>query len=125
MKKILAIIAIVVLISALALTFTACSPVGTYYFESIKVTSGGVTIEYKAGEQGAMGVTIEATAATLVLNEDGTYVFESTIPGATFSEKGKWTKDGDKITFDDEFSATLKGKTLTADMNGAILVMKK
>ena len=125
MKKTIAIIAVIMLLSALALTFTACSPAGTYYFESMKYTSGGVSIEYKAGEQNAMGITIEATAATLVLNKDGTYVFESSIPGATFSEKGTWVKDGDKITFDDEFTATLSGKTLTADMGGATLVMKK
>ena len=125
MKRILAVIVIALIVTALALTFVACSPAGTYQFASMKYTSGGVSIEYVAGEKSALGITVEPTAATLELNKDGTYSFESTLPGFTFSEKGTWTKDGDTITFDDDFTATIDGKTLTATIDGVTIVMSK
>ncbi len=126
MKKVLALVSVVVIATVLALTLVACSPAGTYKFDSLSYTSGGVSVEYKAGEEIASGVTIEADAATLELKKDGTYVFESKIPYFTISRQGKWTKDGDKISFDDDdFIATIDGKTLTADYNGMTIVMTR
>lgn len=124
MKKIIAIIATIVLISALALTLVACSPAGEYKFESMKITAGAVSTEIVAGEK-YLGVTVERDAITLTINRDGTYVLESTFPGFRMSKSGNWTKDGDKITFDDLFTATKKGKTLTAEYDGAVFVVKK
>lgn len=125
MKRILAVALIAIVVTALALTFVACSPAGTYQFASMKYTSGGVSVEYKAGEKSALGITVEATAATLELKKDGTYTFESTLPGLTLSEEGTWTKEGDTITFDDDFTATIDGKTLTAVYAGITVVMTK
>ena len=124
MKKIIAIIAIVALVSALALTLVACGPSGEYKFESMKFTVGAVSTEIVAGEK-YMGVTIEKEAVILTIKRDGTYEIKSTIPGATLSESGTWTKDGDEITFDGLFTATKKGRKLTAEYNGATFVLKK
>ena len=124
MKKIIAIIAIVALVSALALTLVACGPSGEYKFESLEIKVGAVSTKITAGES-YMGVTVEKDSITMKINRDGTYELKSTIPGWSISESGKWTKDGDRIAFDDLFTATVKGKTLTAEYNGATFVMKK
>ena len=119
MKKVLAVIAVIVLISALALTLVACSPAGTYKFRSAKYEKFGVSVEYVAGEDA------EEDDVILTLNKDGTYEFTSKLPGMTVTEKGTWTKDGDKITFDEDFTATLDGKTLTGEYKGFTLVMSR
>lgn len=124
MKKTIAIIAVVLLLSVSLLALMACSPAGEYKFVSYKATSGGVSVEYKAGET-YMGVTVEADAVTLELKKDGTYTFTSAIPGFTVSNSGTWEKDGKTIKFDDEYTAELKGKTLTLELGNAIFTMKR
>ncbi len=124
MKKTIAIIAVVLLLSVSLLALTACSPAGEYKFVSYKATSGGVSVEYKAGET-YMGVTVEADSVTLELKKDGTYTFTSSIPGFSVSNSGTWVKDGKNIKFDDEYTAELKGKTLTLELGNAIFTMKR
>ena len=124
MKRIVALMAIAVLVSALCFALVACSPAGEYKFESVELTVAGVDVKYTVGDQVA-GVTVTANVMTLEIKKDGTYLFSSTFPGFTVSESGNWTKDGDRIYFDDLIVATIKGKTLTADYEQMTIVMKK
>ena len=125
MKKILSMIAIIVFVSALALTFTACGPVGTYKFESIKYDAGVVHFEYKVGDS-FMGVSFDEDIVTLTLKRDGTYALSCGIPEFQAEEGGKWEKDGDKIVFDDgEYTATVKGKELALEYGDMLFVLKK
>lgn len=124
MKKIIAIVAVIMLLAASVCVLAACSPAGEYKFVSYKASSGGVTVEYKAGES-YMGVTVEADSVTLELKKDGTYTFTSSIPGFSVSNSGTWAKDGKNIKFDDEYTAELKGKTLTLELGNAIFTMKR
>ena len=101
MKKIIAIVAVIMLLAASVCVLAACSPAGEYKFVSYKASSGGVTVEYKAGES-YMGVTVEADSVTLELK-----------------------KDGKNIKIDDEYTAELKGKTLTLELGNAIFTMKR
>lgn len=129
MKKVLAMVLLAVMVSALALTLVACSPVGTYKFDSVTMSYGAINYEYKAGEK-VYGVSIDEDAIILELNKDGTYVFTSTFPNWEVDETGTWEKDGKKIVFDDgEFEATIDGKTLTLEMDEdgmhMVIVLKK
>ena len=128
MKKVLAMVLVAVMLSALALTLVACSPAGTYKFDSVTMSYGAINYEYKAGEK-IQGVSIDENAIILELNKDGTYVFTSTFPGYEIEEEGTWEKDGKKIVFDDgEFEATIDGKTLTLEMDEGmhmVIVLKK
>ena len=128
MKKVLAMVLVAVMVSALALTLVACSPAGTYKFDSVTMSYGAINYEYKAGEK-VYGVSIDEDAIILELNKDGTYVFTSTFPNWEVDETGTWEKDGKKIVFDDgEFEATIDGKTLTLEMDEGmhmVIVLKK
>ena len=125
MKKLLTLIAIILLVSALALTFASCSPAGTYKFESIKYDVGSMHFEYKVGDK-IMGVSFDGNVVTLTLNRDGTYSLVSTVPGYEVEETGGWKKDGDKILFDDSgYTATVKGKTMTIEKSGVVIVLKR
>lgn len=128
MKKVLAMVLLAVMVSALALTLVACSPAGTYKFDSVTMSYGAINYEYKAGEK-VYGVSIDENAIILELNKDGTYVFTSTFPNWEVDETGTWEKDGKKIVFDDgEFEATIDGKTLTLEMDEGmhmVIVLKK
>ena len=117
MKKVLAMVLVAVMISALALTLVACSPAGVYKFESLSMSYGSLNYEYKAGEK-VQGVSIGSDAIILTLNKDGTYVFQSNFPGWEVDESGTWEKDGDKIIFDDgEYEAEIDGKTLILEID--------
>lgn len=128
MKKVISIMASIVLIALCVVALCGCSPAGEYKLESLKMSVGGVTVEYAVGEK-ILGVAVKEDSVTLTLNADGTYEFKSGISAAYVSEKGTWTKKGSTITFDDSFTATVKGKTLTVDYSeegtGSIVYVMK
>lgn len=129
MKKTIVAILVVLLLCASVFALTACTVAREFKFESVSVKSGAVSVEYKAGEPIMGVVSYNEDAAVLNLNKDGTYVFTCTIPGAAVSETGTWTKKGKTITFDESYSGTLSGKTLTIEYgdgsNKMTFVMKR
>ena len=130
MKKATMITAIILLVAVAAFLLTACTIAREYKFESVSVKSGGLTMEYKAGDSILGLAKINEDAATLTLNPNGTYVFSCDIPGATFSKSGTWKKKGKTITFDDSYKGTISGKTITVeytedDGGKATFVMKR
>ena len=108
MKKVISVVLVLALLSVCVVALVACSPAGDYKFESCKGKIFGVTIEYVAGED-----NVTKDAVTLTINRDGTYSFTSNLEYAKVTQSGKWEKKGNTITFDDEYTATVKGKTLT------------
>ena len=129
MKKVLAMVLLAVMVSALALTLVACSPAGTYKFDSVTMSYGAINYEYKAGEK-VYGVSIDENAIILELNKDGAYVFTSNFPNWEVDETGTWEKDGKKIIFDEGiYEANIDGKTLTLEMDEEgmhmVIVLKK
>ncbi len=115
MKKAIIVILAILLLCASFSLLTACTVAREYKFESVSVKSGAVSVEYKAGDPILGVVAYNEDAAVLNLNKDGTYVFTCSIPGAAVSETGTWTKKGKTITFDDSYSGTISGKTITIE----------
>ena len=78
MKKLTLSILTLILIVISSLSFSACtkSYVGEYYFSSLTMDMGGMTISMKAGEE-TFGEMIEPDMMTLTINEDGTAVMTS------------------------------------------------
>ena len=101
----------------------ACSPAGTYKFDSLSYSALGVTVEVKAGEK-YMGITIDEDYMTLQLNKDGT----GTISTQGVSADLTWEKDGDvvKITSSGNLlEFKIDGNKLIIDQGGMQIVLKK
>ena len=108
MKKVISVVLVLALLSVCVVALTACSPAGDYKFDSCKGKLAGFTVEDVAGED-----NVTKDAVTLTINKDGTYSFTSNLALVKVSQSGKWEKKGNTITFDDQYTATVKGKTLT------------
>ena len=110
------------MIAMTCVLLTACGSEieGTYKFSSM--TYNGVTIN--AGDT-VEGYTYDADMMTITVNKDGTY--EMSEGGDTVS--GTWKqKEGDvyTITFEGEsMDVTIKDGTMTFEMEGRTMVMKK
>lgn len=96
----------------------------------MKMESGGVSVEIKAGEE-YMGVTISEDAVTLELKSDGTFVLSGSMLGETLSQEGTWEQDEEdssKLTLTVDGvsqTATIDGGTLTMGMDGMSMSFSK
>lgn len=133
MKKFTAILAIVLVVTAFAFTLTACTSVeGTYYFDQMSYTEGGVSVEIKAGEKFMGMVTLDKSAFVLTLEKGGKATMKTALMGEALTQNGTWEKKNDKyvLKFDDEEQEfTVKGNDLTLTTSelaeNATLVLKK
>lgn len=127
MKKLLLTALTCMLIACCAL-MTACSSVeGTYKFDNLSYSQGGITITAQAGED-FMGMNISENFYVIELKKDGACTISSTMGDATESIEGTWEKDGDTIKLtanSTTINATLDGDTLTFEMQGMKITCKK
>ena len=126
MKKILSSILMFSLVVC-CMFMMACSPAGTYKFESLSYSAGGISVEVKAGEK-FMGVTVSEDYMTLQLNEGGTGSLSTQGVSADIS----WKKEGDviKVSSSDENAGDIlefkiDGNKLYVDKDGMSFVLKK
>ena len=136
MKKILTAVTAALAAVILAVVFAACSTsyVGTYKLGSMKMVSGGMTIEYVAG-QAYNGVTISEDACTLEIKDDETWTMSMNLAGITNDTEGTWSTndDGDLVLSagGDDIVVKLDGKQLVfeidtgSDMNITLTMNKK
>ena len=131
MKKFKIALAVLLTLVIGLVCLTACGSVtGTYKFSSMKMESGGVSVEIKAGEE-YMGVTISEDAVTLELKSDGTFIVSGSMLGETLSQEGTWEQDEEdssKLTLTVDGvsqTATLDGGTLTMGMDGMSMSFSK
>ena len=122
MKKVLSSIALFVLLVS-CVFMAACSPAGTYKFDSLSYAESGMAVEIKAGEK-FLGVTITEDFMTLQLNKDGTGV----ISFQGESSELTWVKEGDVIKIiangePQEFK--MDGNKLSINIDGTLLILKK
>ena len=99
--------------------------VGTYKFQSLKTTQGGVTVELKVGEKFLGLVELSEDYAVFEIKEDGT--FTVTVMDEA-SQSGTWEeKDGEYVfTADGQpMSAKLDGSTLIFSEGGVEFTLKK
>lgn len=122
MKKVLSLLTVFAL-TVCCLFMVACSPAGTYKFESLHYEQNGVVIDVTAGEE-FMGVTFTEDFMILKLNDDGTgeIVFQGETTPITWVKEDKVVK----VTAEGEVEEfTISGNKLTVSMDGAELVLKK
>lgn len=128
MKKItMWLLSLVVAVAGLC-AFVACGNkdiTGTYKFQSLKMTEGGMTIELKVGEKFMGLVELTEDYAVFEIKEDGTFsvsVMEQASTSGTWEEKDGgyvFTSNGDPI------SAKLDGSTLIFSEGGVEFTLKK
>lgn len=122
MKKILTAVTAALAAVILAVAFAACSTsyVGTYKLGSMKMVSGGMTIEYVAG-QAYNGVTISEDACTLEIKDDETWTMSMNLAGMTNDSEGTWSTndDGDLVLSagGDDIVVKLDGKQLVFEID--------
>ncbi len=122
MKKVLASL-VVSMLTICCLFMVGCSPAGTYKFESMSYSVGGLEISIKAGQE-YLGVTVTEDFAVLELKKDGTGIFTS----QGESTEMTWEKDGDiiKLTADGEtVEVKIDGDKLILEVDGTKLVLVK
>ena len=122
-KKLLAALLLVVLVFTLA----ACGSEGIVGkwemdLESVLKHSGMSMEEYNQAKP-----YLGEVSATLEFTKDGRAIACMTAMGETETDETTYTVDGNKITFSDGsgFTFEVKGKTLTMNMDGMILTLKK
>ena len=117
--KILCAMAVAVLASAIVmLAACASSFAGTYGLSSISMDLGGMSMDIEVGEEiMGTGVSLEADAFSLVVNEDNTWSMSMNFMGEVQTETGTWRSEGGNLILVDssnsEITATLNGSTLT------------
>ena len=117
--KVLCVMAAAVLVSTLVmLAACASSFVGTYGLSSLSMNMGGVSMDIEVGQEIAgTGVSLEADAFSLVVNEDNTWSMSMNFMGEVQTETGTWRSEGGNLILVDssnsEITATLNGSTLT------------
>ena len=122
MKKILSSMLVLTLVVCCAF-MVACSPAGTYKFDSLSYSESGISVEVKAGEK-FMGVTITEDFMTLQLNKDGTGILS--FQGE--STQLTWVKENNaiKITSNGEIQEfKIDGNKLSITIDGTLLILKK
>ena len=111
--------------------FGACgaSIAGTYKFESLTYTEGGVSMELKAGEKFMGAITLSEEIMTITLNEDGTATVTEAMEEESETETGTWKKVDEhtiELTIDDETqSLAWNEDTLTLNVDGIKMNLKK
>lgn len=124
MKK-LSILILSALLCVFSIVMIGCGSVaGTYKFESLSGSEGGIEINVEAGEE-FMGMTITEDFMVLDLKEDGSCVV--TMYGET-AEGATWVKDGDKVIITaegEELALTIDGNKLVMTQDGATIVLSK
>lgn len=128
MKKLLLTALTCILVACCSLMVACGSSVeGTYKFDNLSYSQGGVTITAKAGEE-FMGMTVSEDFYIVELKKDGVCTISMSMAGETESFEGTWKKDGDtiKLTADGEtVNATLDGDYLTFESDGMKITCKK
>lgn len=111
----------------LCLCLTACSTSfsGTYKFYSMSYEENGMKIELKAGDTYMNMITLSEDYLVMTVNEDNTFTMTSM--GQT--ESGTWKEEDGKYYLtssdDDTLEATVSGNTVTFEMEGIKVVLKK
>lgn len=124
MKKILVTIMSALLLVCSVIMVGCGSVAGTYKFESLSGSEGGIEINIEAGEE-FMGMTITEDFMVIELKEDGSCVM--TMYGET-AEGATWVKDGDKVIITvegEEQALTIDGKKLVMTQDGMTVVLSK
>ncbi len=101
----------------------ACGATGTYKFDSMSGSMGGVSVEVKAGDV-FMGETFSADYMVLELEKDG----KGKMTSMGMSQDVTWEKDGKviKVTAEGEtIEFTKDGDTLVMEEDGIKVVLKK
>ncbi len=128
MKKLLLTALTCILVACCSLMVACGSSVeGTYKFDNLSYSQGGVTINAQAGEE-FMGMTVSENFYVIELKKDGVCTISMTMGNDSESFDGTWEKDGDtiKLTADGTtVNATLDGDSLTFESNGMKITCKK
>lgn len=132
MKKIISIIATVIMMVALCITMTACSAsiVGTYKLETMTTQIGNEKITLEVGKD-YNGDTVEADDVVFTINNDKTWTMKSDVMGKNFDANGTWEERDGKYYLavegmdNHEIEATLDGNKLTLKAAGWEVVAKK
>lgn len=123
MKKIVTAITAALAAIILAVCFAACGAnyVGTYKFNSMKMESPGMTMEYVVGENYG-GITFNEDVCTVEIKEDGTWSMSMNLLGTSQDVTGTWTtnEEGNVVLTDD---AT--GESQVAKLDGSTLVIEE
>lgn len=133
MKKIrrlfMAIAAFCTLCVSFVLAGCSASTEGTYKFYSMKGEKNGIQIEIEVGEKFMGMMTLTEDFITMTLNEDGSVAAISKTNGEEEISTGLWIKSGEEniaITLDGETkNCACDGKTLTIEVDGMTLILKK
>jgi len=120
---------LVCIIACFTMVLAACGGVeGTYKFQKLTYTEGGMTIEMEAGEQFMGMITLSEDFVSLTLNADGSAVMTMKMDSEEVTT-GTWTKaEDDKIvlTFGGEDQVvSCDGKTIEIEAEGMKFVLKK
>ena len=122
MKKLLLCVLSCILVACCSL-MVACSSAGTYKFDSLTYSEGGVTAEVKAGEE-FFGETLSADYMVLTLNSDGT----GTTSSDGYEQDITWTEEDNVIKVVSQgqtINFTKDGNKLSFTMSGMTLILKK
>lgn len=119
MKKIIVTVAAIISVLVLGVMLAGCSSnaAGTYKFQSMKYSEGGMEMNYEVGKE-IMGVSISEDFMVLELKDDGTFSMTTKMSG-TETETGTWTQEGKTVKLKVsgvEQTATLSGSTLVLEM---------
>lgn len=132
-RKMLAAVLTVAMVCCFTVGLAACgntSVEGTWYFDSMKISTGGIEVSYEVGKE-MQGITITKEFMKMEIESDGTLkMINSLLPDGGMS--GTWTQDGNtiSITIDgDTQEGTISGDkiTLTGSKEGSssTIVFKK
>ncbi|MDE7454870.1 MAG: hypothetical protein K2M64_03480 [Clostridia bacterium] len=137
MKRKLAIIALLIIVSAVCVSLVACgnSFSGEYKFSSLTMTVGKTTTTVKANEAiEGTNTVIKPTDITLKLNKDNTFVLQGslfnqasntdgeddqTVSEKNLNEEGTWEEVDGKIfltAHEQTIEVKIEDKTLTLDI---------
>ena len=133
MKKLKTLLCIILMGILTCCLFLLCSCgatiAGTYKFDSLSYTEGGISMELKAGEQYMGMITLSEDIMTITLNEDGTLVITESMESVGETLTGTWTRVDEhtlELTIDGETqSVAWNNDTLTINEEGVKVYLKK
>lgn len=93
---------------------------GTYYFESLRISSGGEVVEIKVGEEYS-GLILSERFYVLELYTDGTYILTANY----LPVKGRWELRNGVCYLSDTIECTIDGSRITIKQEDGDIVLRK
>ncbi|MBQ2740597.1 MAG: hypothetical protein IJF39_03125 [Clostridia bacterium] len=108
--------------------FCGCAKAeGTYKFSKMSYTENGILVELEAGEKFMGMMTLSEDFMVLTLNADGTATLKINSDGEE-TLTGTWKMVDSKnieLMFGESQTCVFDGKTITLDMDGTTISLKK